>query len=130
MIEKIERNGKLFAIIIRSEYNKEGLTFVSPEDHPIQLGVHVRKGGTDLRPHRHKDFQKLENFPAQEVFFIVRGEVQVDLYDGNEKFDSKILTDGDIIFLSLGGHGVKFLKDTKMVEVKQGPYRDFEKEFI
>ncbi len=130
MIEKIERNGKLFAIIIRSEYNKEGLTFVSPEDYPLQLGVHLRDGGTEIGPHRHKDIQKLENFPTQEVFFIVKGEVQVDLYDGDEKFDSRIMEDGDIIFLAIGGHGVKFLKDTKMVEVKQGPYRDFEKEFI
>jgi hypothetical protein len=130
MIERIERNGKLFAIIIRREFDKEGLTFVSPEDHPIQLGVHNRKGGTDLRPHWHKDFKKLENFPAQEVFFIVEGEVQVDLYDEDEKFESLVMKDGDIIFLAIGGHGVKFLKDTKMVEVKQGPYRDFEKEFI
>lgn len=30
-----------------------------------------------------------------------------------------------MIFLSKGGHGFKFLKETEMIEIKQGPYDPF-----
>jgi len=49
-----------------------------------------------------------------------------------QKINEAILTDGDLIVLLSGGHGFEFLEETKMIEVKQGPYtvRDNDKEIL
>jgi len=60
---------------------------------------------------------------TQEVLFIKRGKIEVNLYTSNKKYiTSRQLGAGDILFLCSGGHGFKVLEDTEMIEVKQGPY--------
>jgi mannose-6-phosphate isomerase-like protein (cupin superfamily) len=66
------------------------------------------------------------DIPVQEIFFIEKGKLRVTLYEGNQQYKDVIVSDGQIILLNCG-HSVKFLEDTRMAEVKQGPYR--EKEF-
>jgi hypothetical protein len=130
-VERITHGSKVLAIILRSDYSKDGVSFVSPEDYPLQLGVHVRRQGEEVKPHLHKPFSNPERTASQEVFHVVYGEVRVELYDEGEKVEECVLKDGDTILLASGGHGVKFLKDTKIIEVKQGPYRGVkEKEFL
>ncbi len=131
-VEEIEHNGKVFAIIVREGYNRDGIHFLSKQKQPLQLGLHVREKGIEIKPHIHKPFLKLENVSSQEAFYIVYGEVRVDLYDGNIKIATTVLKTGDAMVLTTGGHGIKFLKDTKMLEIKQGPYRGVheEKEYI
>ena len=41
---------------------------------------------------------------------------------GKDIKKDKILYKGDIIILFKGGHGFKFYKNTKIIEIKQGPY--------
>jgi hypothetical protein len=96
------------------------------------MGVHVRKQGEVVKPHIHRPFINIAEIPSQEVFHVVYGKVQVDLYKRGKKMNSCILKDGDTILLAFSGHGIKFLEDTRMIEVKQGPYRGIkkEKEFI
>lgn len=131
-IERIAHDSKILAIVLRNEYAKEGVNFLSPVEYSLQMGVHVRKKGEDVKPHIHKPLHNVGEIPSQEVFHVIYGEVQVDLYEGRKKVESCILRDGDTILLTFSGHSVKFLKDTKMIEVKQGPYRGVkeEKEFI
>jgi hypothetical protein len=35
---------------------------------------------------------------------------------------SEILTTGDVVLLSRGGHGFEMLEESEIIEVKQGPY--------
>jgi len=35
---------------------------------------------------------------------------------------TRILEEGDILFLINGGHGFKMLEDSVLLEIKQGPY--------
>jgi len=131
-IERITHGSKVLAIILRDDYIKKGVSFVSPEEYPLQMGVHVRKRGEVVKPHIHRPFINIAEIPSQEVFHVVHGKVQVDLYKRGKKMNSCILKDGDTILLAFSGHGIKFLEDTRMIEVKQGPYRGIkkEKEFI
>ena len=39
MIERVEYGGKVFALIIRQNYEPEGVNFVTAEDNPLQVGV-------------------------------------------------------------------------------------------
>lgn len=136
-IEKIERNGKILAIIARAsslqqleEENKE-MFFMTPDEFPFQVGVHNRKSGGIIKPHVHLPFEELKDFPVQEFFYMISGKVKIDLYDNEEGKDigvgSVIVESGDTIVLNTG-HGFTFLEDSKLVELKQGPYRGREKE--
>ena len=131
-IEKRTYGTKVLAIILRNDFNKEGVNFISPEEYPLQMGVHLRKQGESVEAHIHKPFKNISEIISQEIFYVVYGKVQVDLFESGKKVDSCILRGGDTILLAFSGHGVKFLEDTKMVEIKQGPYRGIkkEKEFI
>jgi hypothetical protein len=47
----------------------------------------------------------------------------VDFFDdGKVLLESKFITDGDVILLAAGGHGLEMLEDSEIIEVKQGPY--------
>ena len=130
-LEKIEVNGQLLAIVVRSSLKKSGYNFVSPVKFPLQLGVSIRKKGEYVKPHRHLPFKEMRDLAAQEILYIESGQIEVSLFHGTKKHKTMTLKNGDIILLNCG-HEVKFLKDTKMVEVKQGPYRgrDVEKEYF
>lgn len=130
-LERVSSDGKILAIIIRSSFNQPGLNFVTPEDFPFQLGMHIYKEGTHIKPHRHKPFKELKNVYPQEFFYVESGKVEIGLYNDREKHSSIILSKGDMIILNCP-HEVRFLEDSKFVELKQGPYRgkDEEKEYL
>ena len=138
-VEKIEHNGKLMAIVIRKQSFdslsiENPMQFVTPDDFPFQTGIQLRTRGNVVDTHFHLPFEKLENYPVQEFFHILSGKVQVELYDDRED-DSKvgqfIVYSGDYCILNTG-HKIVFLEETKMLEIKQGPYRgrDQEKRFV
>mgnify|MGYP001472652437 FL=1 len=122
MIEKIEVDKKVYAIIIRSNYKKEGIEFFTPDNYSQQLGYMKRPSGYEIKPHIHKKISKKIEF-TQEVLFIKSGKLRVDFYKNEKQYlQSKILSKGDIILLSEGGHGFKVIDECEIFEVKQGPY--------
>ena len=124
MIEKVEKNKKIYAIIIRANYSKEGIEFFTPNEFSQQLAYMKRPKGYNISPHLHLNTNKnIQN--TQEVLLIRSGKVRVDFYEPDKKyFLSKILTKGDVILLAFGGHGFKILEESEIIEVKQGPYEE------
>ena len=129
-IENIIVGDELLAVIVRHGFDKDGITFFTPEHFPFQLGMHQRDAATKVEAHQHKPFAKLD-IPAQEFFYIINGKVQVVLYHKKKKHKTVMLNSGDMILLNCG-HEITFVEKTKLVELKQGPYRgkDVEKVFI
>ncbi len=122
MIEKIEGQDKVFALILRQNYEPEGVNFITSEDNPLQLGILKHRQGTKIKPHIHKNFRKTIE-QVQEILHIEYGRVEADFYnEGGKRVASSILHPGDTILLLSGGHGFKILEDSKIIEVKQGPY--------
>jgi mannose-6-phosphate isomerase-like protein (cupin superfamily) len=122
MIEKVSHNNVLLAIIINANYKKEGIEFFTNDNDSQQLGYMNRPKGYVVAPHRHNLVAR-EVHLTQEVLFIKSGKVRVDFYDNEQNYiKSAILNKGDVILLSDGGHGFKMLKNSEMIEVKQGPY--------
>ena len=124
MIEKVEKNKKIYAIIIRANYSKEGIEFFTPNEFSQQLAYMKRPKGYNISPHLHLNTNKnIQN--TQEVLLIRSGKVRVDFYEPDKKyFLSKILTKGDVILLAFGGHGFEILEESEIIEVKQGPYEE------
>lgn len=122
-VEKIiSDDGAIIAIVVRKEYYKEGVNFVSKDEYPLQLGVSVYKKGNKIKPHFHLEKEIVTN-KIQEVVHIDCGLTIVNLYDSyGNNFKSLKLSTGDTIFFVEGGHGFEMLEETKIIEVKQGPY--------
>ena len=86
----------------------------------------IHKKGKKVNRHRHK-LVKREIFKTQEVLILLDGKMKIDLYKNNgEKLKSIIMTSGDTILLACGGHHVEIVEDSKIIEVKQGPYAGFD----
>lgn len=129
--EIIQVKDKILALVVRSDFSQEGLTFFTPHDFPFQLGVHLRKKGENAQAHKHVPFAELNDIPAQEFFYVEKGKVTVGLYHNDKEHSRVEIGKGDMIVLNCA-HDVVFAQDTKMIEIKQGPYRgkDIEKKYL
>lgn len=128
MVEKIEYEGMTFAIVLRKDYDEDGVNFITSEDEPIQLGILKHERGTKIKPHTHKN-QPRTITEVQEVLHVDYGKVEAEFYESNgRKVAATILHSGDTILLLRGGHGFNILEDSKMIEVKQGPYYGIEED--
>jgi len=50
-IERISYDNRLLAIIIRSDFSKEGIEFFTPDDFSQQLAYMNRAAGYNITPH-------------------------------------------------------------------------------
>jgi len=122
MIEKIEYGDTTFALILRYNHESEGVTFVTSPDNPLQLGILKHCEGHKIKPHIHRNISHTIS-GTQEILHIEYGKVKATFYEAEGKeLGSTILNHGDTILLLSGAHGFEILKDTKIIEVKQGPY--------
>ena len=124
MIENIYHKKKLYAIIIKNKYRKKkGISFFSTPNLPQQFGYINQKTNHYILPHIHQK-RKTKVLLTTEILLILKGILRVDFYTEKKKYlFSKKITKGDLIFLMHGAHGFKILKETQMIEVKQGPFK-------
>lgn len=122
MIEEIKYNHEILAIIIPNEYSKEGISFFTPNDFSQQVAFMKHPQGKIIQPHIHNPVKREVHY-TKEVLFIKKGKLRVDFYNESKIYlESRVLSSGDIILLSTGGHGFTVLEELEMIEVKQGPY--------
>lgn len=121
-IEHIKDGEETLAIIIRGSLSEPGLHFVTPNDYNLQLGVHIRPAGESIPPHVHKEIKGLLNIPIQEFLYVERGRIKIDLYGNDDKYHSTAELGPNDAILLLKGHGIEFMEEVKLVEIKQGPY--------
>lgn len=122
MIERVLDGDKEIAIIIKKDFDKKGIEFVTNDEYSQQMAYMHHETGHEIIPHFHNRVERTVQY-TQEVLVIKEGKLQVDFYhDDKEYYTSRILEAGDIILLCTGGHGFEVLEEVKMVEIKQGPY--------
>jgi hypothetical protein len=121
MIE-IKHNEQILAIIIFSNYKKNGIHFFTPNNFSQQLAYMNRPAGYEIEPHVHNKVSRSVIY-TQETLFIRKGKVRVDFFTQEKDYLKSIeLSTGDVILLAGGGHGFTMLEQTEMIEVKQGPF--------
>jgi len=122
MIERIVDKNLELALIIRNEFQSDGIEFFTPGNYSQQVGYMNRPDGYVIPPHVHNPVKREVSY-TKEVLFIKSGSVRVDFYSEEQEYlESKILYKGDVILLAFGGHGFKMLEPSEIIEVKQGPY--------
>jgi len=128
---KIKFKKKLKAILIKSKEIKKtrGINFFTNSKLPIQVASMNHKKGHQIIPHTHKKiFRKIHI--TSEVLIITRGLIIVNFFNKKKLFKKIKLYSGDIIIFFGGTHGFEINKDSRFIEVKQGPYyhQDIDKE--
>ena len=112
----------LLALIIRTEFEKQGIEFFTPAHFSQQLGYMKRDAGYIIEPHVHNPVLREVDY-TKEVLFVKSGRLRVDFYDNNQNYlKSEELRKGDVILLAYGGHGFEMIEKTELIEVKQGPF--------
>jgi mannose-6-phosphate isomerase-like protein (cupin superfamily) len=121
-MKEIKHDNNILAIIISNDFSRDGSTFFTQDDSSQQLAYMKYPVGKIIQPHVHNTVKR-EVYFTKEVLFIKKGKLRVDFYDDNKIYiESCVLCAGDLILLSMGGHGFTVLEDIEMFEVKQGPY--------
>lgn len=110
------------ALIIRADFDAEGLHFFTPGSFSQQVAYMRHPKDKIIAPHVHNLVARQVLY-TQEVLFVRKGSVEVSLYTSRESFlKSRVLKAGDLILLCGGGHSFRMLEETSMIEIKQGPY--------
>jgi mannose-6-phosphate isomerase-like protein (cupin superfamily) len=117
----IASRGVTLALVLRAGPMPKGTQFVTPPDATLQVGVLGHAEGTTIPRHVHRDVERHVS-GTSEVLIVRSGSCEVDVYDEHELIATEQLRPGDVIVLLAGGHGLRMLEDTVLVEVKQGPY--------
>jgi hypothetical protein len=122
-MEQITYKGEVIAVIVRAKHHVDNVEFLSQEDDPLQVGLLRRHAKQSAAAHR-RSYKPQTVSVMQQVIYVIQGELRLTLYD--EKTELAILelnmSDGDIALLKKHAHGVDFLAETLILEVKQGPY--------
>jgi len=122
MLERINNNNDLLAIIIYRNYLCTGIEFLTPDEASMQVGVMCHPQGHKILPHLHVPSERSIK-DTQEVIFIRKGKARVDFYDDDKIYlKSRTIDAGDVILLISGGHGFTVLEDIEMIEAKTGPF--------
>ena len=66
--------------------------------------------------------------PGDSLYDVGKDQYEAAQIIKQRKNLERELTSGDVLFLCSGGHGFKILESTEMIEVKQGPYSNREKD--
>jgi hypothetical protein len=121
-VESIERDGVVFAYVVRRNLEPESTTFVTHDDALQQVGFVVHPAGSEVKRHFHLPLER-QIVGTPEVLVVRSGRCEMDVYDGNQQLVStRELLPGDVMVMVGGGHGFRMLEDTVLLEVKQGPY--------
>lgn len=122
LVEEIQNEGQLLAIIIQHGYAKPGISFFTSNDLSQQVAYMQHPTGHLIDPHTHNKVVREVHY-TQEVLVLRKGKLRVDFYDNKRCYlESRVLEAGDLILLASGGHGFKVLDEVEMFEIKQGPY--------
>lgn len=117
-----DSTGLLISLIVKNNFECEGIEFFTPSDFSQQLGYMKRPKGFIIPPHVHNPVAREVSY-TKEVLFIKSGRIRVDFYGNNQVYlESRLLVTGDVILLAFGGHGFEILEQAEIIEVKQGPY--------
>lgn len=124
MITKIQRGGKIYALVIDFASAKEGTFAATDPAWTLQLLLMKRKRGHVVSKHTHKKLRKITKQP-QEALVIIKGALQAAIFDKKGRLiTKKKVSAGQCLLLAEGGHEVKMTKDSLIYAFKDGPFAD------
>jgi len=121
-------DGILLAYKIDKNF-QQGLTPYSNEKDFLQVLSWNYSAGTHLPPHSHLSSpRKIAH--TQELIIILSGRLRAQIFDKKRlPVNNIILEAGETMVFLRGGHGYEILEDdTRVLEIKNGPYPGADKD--
>ncbi|MBU0760457.1 MAG: hypothetical protein KJ600_00975 [Nanoarchaeota archaeon] len=114
--------GELVHVIQRGRDITQRREDFASEGEPLQAAAIRLTQGESVQAHRHMKMSRLIE-STQEMVVVISGTIEVDFYDINGlPIKREVLKGGDCYVTYRGGHSVKALEESKLLEVKNGPY--------
>lgn len=130
-MKRLVRDNKTYAVLLSAEDFQPGAKFISEPEWRLQVGLLTLPAGHTISAHTHlpKDACPLEL--TQEFLLVLRGKMEVDFFDETgQGFHTETMREGDALFHIRGGHAFRFFEETRLIEVKSGPYRGRENDKV
>ncbi len=116
------------ATLVKPTETPKGLNFVTDDEKYLQLGIWNYEKGKDLDLHFHNEFER-KGYRTNEFVFVLKGEIECNLYTEEGEFiESVIVKTNEGILQHNHAHEYKILKDSIILESKNGPYMGVEKD--
>lgn len=117
-----------FASIHNFNEMDEGLSFLTRDESFIQVGTWNYEKNKILDAHYHNYFER-NSYRTQEVVIVLEGKIKCNLFtEEGLKVHSEVINEGQMIIQYEGVHEYEILENTKVIEVKNGPYFGPEKD--
>ena len=122
-VKEVKKDNEVLARLVKAEDWNEGLGFYSNEEEVIQVGTWQYDSGKELMKHIHNEVDRTIT-RTNEVLYVVSGKVKAFIYDLEEILVEELMVNtGDTLILLDCGHGYEIMADnTKVIEIKNGPY--------
>ncbi len=121
-LRKIYIGNELVAIFLPALMEVDKVKFVTDKKNPIQVGIHQGQQGDSAAVHYHQLARKLNINSTQELLYLIKGKIKVSIGPKKDRMMKTIvMNDNDGILLFDCRHGVEFLDNSRILEVKQGP---------
>lgn len=119
----VSSDNQVIAHVFYHNIRAEGVKFLTPDTYTLQLGLIEHKAGKIIRDHIHRQDIKYKVDTTQEFLYIESGKVLIKLFNLKwEEIEQLVLTKGDFILFVGGGHGLEIIDNSRIIEIKQGPY--------
>ena len=121
-IKNIIYNDELYSSIFDLNNISEGLDFLTNDESFIQVGTWKYEKGKILDAHYHNTFER-KSYITQEVVLVLEGKIICNLYTTNGEFiASEEIRENQLIIQFQGIHEYEILDNSKVLEIKNGPY--------
>ena len=118
----------LYSSVFDLKNTNDGLDFFTSDDSFLQVGTWNYKKGKILDAHYHNTFER-KSYLTQEVVLVIEGSIVCNLYTTEGEFiTSEEINKGQLIIQYQGVHEYEIKKDSKVLEIKNGPYFGPEKD--
>lgn len=119
-MEKIIYNNTIIAVRVKKL--KNGAIPLTDPIEPLQVLAHKREMGKYTKAHIHTPKKRVTQ-KLQECLVVIKGKIKIDLYAPSKKFFKSIyLSAGQAVIFMNGGHAIHILKDSEIIEIKNGPF--------
>jgi len=117
-----DNENNLLGYIIKIDDFPDGKKFLTENNNEFQVATFTMEENEIIKRHIHNKYKR-KVFTTSEAITVIEGTLEVEIYDLNKSYLNTFnLNAGDTIVMIAGGHGLKATKNTKFIEIKQGPY--------
>lgn len=122
IVKIIGEDNTFIALILPQKYNENGLNFLTDSNHSLQLAYINNPVGHEISRHYHPKYTRVIT-ETMECLVVKKGNVEVTFYDNYQNFISTYnIKSGDLVLFLNGGHSIKNIEKSELIEIRQGPY--------